>query len=374
MTEIPNKALKGFPEKWLLLLGIVILTAVEFLLHRAIPFMMDDLWYSTNLATGEPLHGLGDIVESQVWHFWNWGGRCMTHGILQLTLMCPEWAADLLNTGMTLLLAAVICLAAGRKGPLWFLMAHSMLVSLNANWKMSMFWQSGLVNYVYSSVWILLFLWLYLRRLEDEEKSDPPGIFLWILPLGLLAGWSNENMGPSCFLLAAGTILLFWRQKKRVPLWMAEGAAGSLIGSVLLIAAPGNFVRSGTIAQKGLLASLWDRFYSMLTAGADFLFPSFVLLVSLLLFYRICAGKKLRTAQWALLAVAVISYGAMALSPHYPDRAAFGTMAVCVVLILSVLGDWIGEREEGKPYAAALTACSWFYALYTLLEGYFQGV
>lgn len=59
--------------------------------------MMDDEWYGTNLVTNQPLRGLSDIIESQIWHFRNWGGRCMTHGILQLTLMSGEFMADMLN-------------------------------------------------------------------------------------------------------------------------------------------------------------------------------------------------------------------------------------------------------------------------------------
>jgi len=83
--------------------GLAILYLLQFMVHRYVPFMMDDLWYGTNLATGEPLHSLGDVVEGQVWHYLNWGGRSITHGILQITLMSGEWCADILNLLMTML-------------------------------------------------------------------------------------------------------------------------------------------------------------------------------------------------------------------------------------------------------------------------------
>lgn len=362
---------KGFSWlKVLTLTAIFILIAVEFMVHRSVPFMMDDLWYATNLVTGESLHSLSDIVESQVWHFFNWGGRCVTHGLLQLVLMCPEWVADLLNIGMTLLLAAVMCIMAGQKKLIWYLMALSMLISLNANWKMSMFWQAGTVNYVYSSVWIFVFLWVYLRQIEEPERKALPCVNIWIIPLGLIAGWSNENMGPVCFITAVITIFYLVRKYgQQIQLWQIGGALTSLLGSSLVIIAPGNFVRKAALPQEGILLTLRNRFLSMLTAGADFLFPTFVLTVIVLLFlYR--TGEKLRATQWMLLAISVLSFGAMVLSPHYPDRATFGTMAACIVLIISVLAQLLKKNNSLMPYIIALAACSWVFAVYTLIDGY----
>lgn len=357
--------------KALIFIGIFILIPVEFMVHRSVPYVMDDLWYSTNLVTGERLHGLSDIVESQVWHFFNWGGRCITHGLLQLVLMCPEWVADLLNVGMTLLLAGVICLAAGHKKLLWYLMSLSMLVSLNANWMTSMYWQSGAVNYVYSSVWIFIFLWVYLRQMEEPEINSLPFINIWMLPLGLIAGWSNENMGPVCFITAMTTIIYLWKKwGQRVRLWQIEGAVTSLAGSFFVILAPGNFVRKAFIPQKDILSTLTERMLSMLTAGADFLFPSFVFTGIILGLYLCCTGEKLRAAQWMLSAIIILSFGAMVLSPHYPDRATFGTMVACIILIISVLADLLKKKDFLMPYIIALAAFSWGFAVYTLVDGY----
>lgn len=170
--------------------AIFVLAGTELLLHWKIPFMMDDLWYATNLVTGEPLHGLGDILESQIWHFFNWGGRSVTHGLLQLTLMCPQWLADLFNLGMTLLLTRIICVMSGRRQPYWFLTAFSLLIALNANWKMSMFWQAGTVNYVYSSVWIFTFLWLYIRKMEIPDAPPASPWDLSVYP----PAWPDDRM------------------------------------------------------------------------------------------------------------------------------------------------------------------------------------
>ena len=106
--EHMEKKNRAFCATAAIVAGILILAVMEWLGHRRIPFMMDDLWYATNLATDRPLQGLGDVMESQVWHFLNWGGRCVTHGILQLTLMCGELGADMLNMIATLVLGWMV--------------------------------------------------------------------------------------------------------------------------------------------------------------------------------------------------------------------------------------------------------------------------
>ena len=88
--EEKRKLIKTY-QGFIIVAGIVILAVAEWFGHRRITFMMDDEWYGTNLVTNQPLRGLSDIIESQIWHFRNWGGRCMTHGILQLTLMSGEF-------------------------------------------------------------------------------------------------------------------------------------------------------------------------------------------------------------------------------------------------------------------------------------------
>lgn len=358
------------------LCGLLVLFAAEFALHRLTPFMMDDLWYSTNLATGEKLRDLGDVVQSQVWHFLNWGGRNITHGILQLTLMSGEWAADILNLIMTVLLGVMICRIAGRKKIVWMFGASAMLIALNANTKMSMFWQAGAVNYVYSAVWILLFLDVYLRRLEKPDRGIIPGterktgVSLWILPLGLMTGWSNENMGPACTVVALGIIFYVAKyRKEKVQVWMIEGVAAAFVGSVLMIAAPGNFVRSAALEKKPPAEMLADRLMGMLTATADYLFPVLLLLAGAFLLRRCFVKEPLQPFQWALLTTAVLAHGAMALSPHYPDRATFGIMAVCIALILSFLGEVTDRRKESILPVAAFLGCVWIYALY-VLAGY----
>lgn len=388
---------------WFLVLGLTGITAVVmYRVHRAVPFMMDDLWYATMLSSEEPVRNLGDIVESQIWHYLNWGGRSLTHGILQLTLLSGEKAADILNVAVTFLLGGVVCLTAevpkgGRLFALWAFLG--MVLGVNANWKMSMFWQAGAANYLYITVFVLLFLYCYLREVtepcgrsaaaadaesgaalqkKDVEEMDVgeapkrplPGIALWILPLGLLAGWSNENMGPVAFLISAAVIYFTLRENRKAPLWMFLGSLASLAGSILVIAAPGNFVRSARVEenQYGVLWRCFLRCYAESRAALEYLFP--VLLVLLFVLFvakgilKISLGRRNRL----LLLGALASWGAMILSPHYPDRATFGTMILCICVIVSLCRRILAKRKELLTPLLGIAALVWLRGMFFLGE------
>ena len=114
---------KYLKDNLLFIAGILCLTVLISILHVRVPFMMDDMWYSTNLATNEPLENFGDVIESQIWHFLHWGGRNITHGILQLTLMAGDFIANTINILTTLLLVWMICVLAKSKKPLFVFLA-----------------------------------------------------------------------------------------------------------------------------------------------------------------------------------------------------------------------------------------------------------
>lgn len=362
-------------KKMAVMAGILLgVSAVVMLItHHLVPFMMDDLWYSTMLSDETPITSFSDIVKSQIWHYNNWGGRSMTHGILQLTLLMGENVADVLNVLVTFLLAGMICLVAENRSLPVLLAAVGMLLGLNANWKMSMFWQAGAANYLYITVFLLFFVFCYLRELPGQtqvlEKKKLLGISLWIIPLGILAGWSNENMGPAVWLLSLGVILWVWKREHRISLWMILGNLFCLFGSVMMIIAPGNFVRSGEVAenQYGFLWRLFLRSYGECKGALEYLFPTLLILVFFLLLQKCVFREKIGIRNVFLLVCALLSWGAMILSPHYPDRASFGTMALLICVILSLAGKVLRQRKD-------LAWPLWGAALLVWLRGmYFCG-
>ena len=343
MTEKSSK--KYFPY-CLTGIGLLILLFLQFLLHRVTPFMRDDFWYSTNLATGEPVTGISDIIQSQVWHYFNWGGRVINHGLLQAVLASGELWADIFNILATVILGLVINLFVKKKSPYIFLLIESLIIGFNASIFFSMYWQSGSVNYLYSTSWILLYVYLVIRELEETAPQKMRGIELWILPLSLITGWSTENMGPSCFVLTLAAIVYLKKKKRPVPVWLFEGTALTLTGSVLLILAPGNFVRKQFIDDLPLVRSMILRTRTVLESTCSYLFPSLLLALILLAAEITVLKKKLSASRFFLFGLAILAQCVMILSPTYPQRASFGIMCVLIAFIVSSVEKIYEDRKK----------------------------
>lgn len=344
-------------KKYLSTLIYIALAAVilllEFLYHRVTPFMMDDIWYSTNLATNEPLRNVADVFEGQVWHYFNWGGRSVTHTLLQFVLMGGELFADILNVIAAAVLAFIVSLFVPSKQKLFsFMGAVVFMIAFNPNFQLSMFWQSGSLNYLYSTSWILFFFFLYIRETGETVRKPLFGINVWMIILGLITGWSNENMGPASFCLAVIVIFYLKRiRKKKIALWMWEGAVFSLLGSAACILAPGNFVRSEFTGNLSIGEAIKERLLSMLTAGCDFLMPSVLVLILLaVIAYKYCRLKP-EAKEIILMITGVLAYSAMLLSPHFPDRAAFGIMMINIAVILILFSRIFSVFDNMKKFA-----------------------
>jgi hypothetical protein len=355
---------------------IVVGFVVFYETQVAVPFMMDDLWYSTRLYDEQPIHTLADIVEAQVWHYENWGGRSVTHGILQLTLLLGERSADLLNTMVFGLLCFLIMKIAKVKGLPYYLGAMCLVIGCNANWKMSMFWQAGAANYLYITLVLLMYLGVFLWDGTETScrilcrKRVYPLLCIGMVPLGFLSGWSNENMGPSLWLISLVVILLRLRETKKIPLYMILGNLACLAGSVILIIAPGNFVRISEAldTQKGVLWRAFLRGYAQSTAAFSYLFPLLLILLLLLAFAKGGLGLSLGRRNVLLLGCALLSWGAMVLSPHYPDRATFGTLVLLSCLILSLADKIAHAKPEMGKWLFLGTAFLWLRSMYVLGE------
>lgn len=359
---------------------IILSTALIFAANHFVPYMMDDLWYSTLLYSDTPVSSVSDIIKAQIWHWNNWGGRSITHALLQLILMTPEAFADILNTAFVFILSYILIgsskISGGKECRTLILLpvCAGLLTGLNANWKMSMFWEAGAANYLYITCFIMLFLIPYLKTAEslssdpDAELKAPAGINILIIPLAVIAGWSNENMGPVCFLLSAFVIFLTKKAGKKIRPWMVEGCVLSLIGSALCIAAPGNMVRSAQIAERGTLWKIFLRCYSQCTALFRYQILTLTVLAAVMIISISVYRIKLKASEKLLLMGALLSWGAMFLSPHYPDRATFGTMCFVISVIISrSLLITEKNKEAAKPLYLGFLII-WAKGMYDLAE------
>ena len=285
--------------------------------------------------------------------------------------MCGETVADILNMVALVSLVLLVLSHAGIKkseAGIISLAILGFLIIMNVNWYQTLFWESGASNYLYMTSWILLFLFPYMKSLETEDTFNPKLIVLWIIPLGLISGWSNENVGPTVFLETLAVIIMTKKKTGKIVIWQILGSVFCLIGCALCILAPGNFVRvidaASTDASKSLLWRAFIRCYETTNGLLYYLAIPLVILALLAFVYIGVLKKKLPTTQIMFICMSIVSWGAMILSPHYPDRASFGSMTFMLIPIVYMLAGIIKESKIKPIYSMLLCTLIWLIGIF----------
>ena len=222
-------------------------------------------------------------------------------------------------------------------------------------------WKSGSTVYLWSGFFAALFLLPYNLFLAG-------GIIYWgksmVVPmffLGILGGWSVENLGVTVVLLSACISGYAWR-KGKLPLWLPAGAAGALLGFIGLLAAPGNYVRYEQQGSgKGLLIHIGNQFAGN---GEMFLY----LLPAALLLLLV----------WRILKVQLLAKRGKLLERQeksFSIRQTVGLVALSALVLSYFSGGFIGDgiREALVAYVMNplhLDTAKAVYRLSHVMEGF----
>ena len=319
---------------WICVAGVF---TVMFFLNFFTPLIADDYSYSLNRITGEPISSIMDIFQSQYDHYFTWGGRSVVHFLAQLFLWIGKPFFTIINTfaytAFSLILYKHAC--CGKKGyqPFLYLLINLGIWFLMPVFGQTTLWLVGSCNYLWGSLIIFGFLLPYRTYLEyGPGKMDKVLIPIWLI-LGILAGWCNENTSAMAVMLTIFFLILHKVQQKRIPIWGITGLVGVISGFIIMMAAPGNYVRSAVFNEG---ESLIHRLFSGLQTCTGVLIESLLLpcLIFIVLYVVLLYGKG--NAVFKLVPFVYFFAGlacnyAMMLSPFYPQRAEFGCISTLVV-------------------------------------------
>lgn len=291
---------------WRTALVLAAIFLLMYGLNHLMPLHRDDYDYSMIWLTGKHVGSFSSVMESLWRHYLFHGGRMVTVFCLDLFLWAGKGIFDFANALMFLSLLVLLVIHARRDWHFWqepgILAVLGILAWLSfPHFGEVAVWKSGSTVYLWSAVFAALFLVpynLHLKAMEEGQARPRNWLLLPMFALGVLAGWSVENLAVTVFVLTAG--LSWWvKRKGKLPLWMPAGAFGALAGLVLLVAAPGNFVRYDAQGSgKGILVHIGNQF-----AGngemALYLLPVILLLIAAGRIYRLhlAAGRGMCAAR-----------------------------------------------------------------------------
>lgn len=224
--------------------------------NRLIPKYADDYPYSFiwegdrngNLAFGRKRYkrvkNLRDLIRSQVSHYKTWDGRAIAESLVQLFLIKDDKKHfDRANTAV-MLLQLLLCASLGTGKPAGLkdispkkaLLLTAGFFASAPNLIASCFWLTGAMNYLWMGIPQSSFVLPYSMDYLKGPKKMPPALMFFT---GLLSGWSTET-GAGAAMMLSGLETVYALKQKRYSSWMGWGLAGSLLGMLLLLLAPGN--------------------------------------------------------------------------------------------------------------------------------------
>ena len=211
------------------------------------PLYRDDYWAALVWKTGDHLQSMGDVFLSLERYYWLHGGRLVSFFIQFVFMLAGKFWFNLANAAVFSAMCAVMLMHARRRlacldepemlavigAFLWFGLSHFGEVAI---------WLCGSAVYLLTGLLTAIFLLPYNLALNGGMENPRPWLAAAMLPLGAIAACSVENLTVTTTLI---TVWVSWRarQNGNFAPWMAAGAFGSLVGSIVCLAAPGNFVR-----------------------------------------------------------------------------------------------------------------------------------
>jgi len=304
-----------------------IMLALLFVYMYALNFMMplhrDDYEYALIWGTNERITAWADVFESLYIHYFQHGGRMVDFFVLDSFLLIGKQWFNPFNAFLYVALMVLMYWHSQRSITMrlnpyilaliflfcWLGLPDYALVNI---------WMTGACVYLMTTVIILAFLLPYHfnflgKPLLKDSYLASLGMFIG----GIAAGWTIENTAATMNLIIVGFIIYAYK-KKSVAKWMYSGFCGALLGFILLVIAPGNFVRYAGIKHP-LIYNFTNQIAALLEIGLGLLpVILFILLIWRILLAEYAKGKGIALSRqgekgYKFLASSVVTIGVIAM-------------------------------------------------------------
>ncbi len=332
MKKIKNIKLTKKQQKYIILFSIFIMMLI---LNCLTPLIADDYSYSFGVDN-KRISSILDIILRQAEHYMEWGGRSIAHALANFFLMYPKIIFNISNSAIYTLLVYLIykhSKTTNEDKPLFLILIHFCIYFLTPVFGQDCIWLIGSCNYLWTTVIILLFLLFYRNK---ENKKDKIWLVIAMFLLGIISGWTNENTSFGLIIITLLSIIVN-KGKEKIPKYKISGLVGTIIGFIVMIAAPGNYIRSEKfVDESSIIIKLIKRTINCTTGIIQYV-PILVVATIILITIYIYKKKKIDKRVYIYLIGAFLTVYAMALSPTFPERSWFGVVVFILIAIMTPL-------------------------------------
>ena len=158
---------------------------------------------------------------------------------------------------------------------------------------------------------------------------------------------------------------------------MITGAIGSIIGSAMMILAPGNRIREKEVIDYGSWKlNLCHRVVDYLKPSYEWLLPIILITVFSFTLYVLVLKKKPDIVTILIIASGIVSYSALVLCPHIPERCMFGILCFLSWGCIRMLSKVFDETNAHKFRVFITLLCTYvalmkLFYLYAIMAGWY---
>lgn len=325
------------------------MTALNFLC----PYVADDYSYLLHFGTKERLQNIVDIIESMYIHCQKMNGRVVSHSIVQLFGLFPKWVFNFCNaTVFTLLVYLMYRIANSGKPSNPILLAAipmALWATLPAFGQVCL-WYTGAVNYLWSLVGLLLFLFPYLAWYWSGEASWKSWQMVLFCIYSWLFGMYSEIASFVGIYLAAALILFSALMKKRsLRIWLYLPLVLACIGYLTMMFMPAQLpAKQADSISFDVLIGNFMRATDMLVTHCTPLLV--VWCVGFVLGIRNRIGAERLILAVLMLTGAVGANYMTIVASYYPERC------LCVTVMLLILSSTMMFAPYGQNLGIKVAA------------------
>lgn len=309
-----------------------------FLINWLTPLLADDYNMKMHYIQGttQQIRGVSDVFFSAWNAYTGWTGRMESHIFSIIAAFMPHtvfaaWNAAIYMLGIWLIYR--ICIGDGRQNVMLYMIIHIFIWVFVPDYGQVMFWMCGSVCYLWPSIFVFLTILIFrLYAVREGKMLQTPVWIPVLLILGLFAGNAMENMSAGMLVILTGYLLYNRRFQIRISAPLLALYVGSIIGFLMLILAPGNYVRQTGSEQLGFLFKLGIlAYYFVFFMGA-----MYVIYAMMIYCYKKQLDMRQPGAFWqsVILAVAALaSVACLVVTPSLPERAWYIGCAYAVMML-----------------------------------------
>ncbi len=300
------------------------------------PFKFSRMPNSNTKLISNPI----EIFSSMATHYKIWGGRVVSHFLLQLVFSIGINFFNFFNSIMFVLLGIMIYKFINIKDKyniiiLFFI--YFMLYSLIPSPATTIMWKSGSANYLWLTVLVLGICYIYKKYYDNDNYikcNMLNNILLFIY--GLLCGCSNENVGCAVIVLEILYIIGYKKKYNKIPIWAILGLVGTIVGYLFLVLAPGNFIRVDSRYHYVKIEYIPNRILDLIIYTFSHIGEIVILVITSFIFLIIKDKKyniiKNYYHQFVFIITSIISIFSLTISPIYPIRCLFFSF-ICLLIV-----------------------------------------